>query len=147
VNADDFGLTSGVNRAIVELHGAGVVTSTTLMARAGATEEAIELARATPSLGVGCHVVLVDGRPVLPPEQIPSLIDGRTGQFLPTLSGFLLRLFAGRIRSEEIEAEVSAQIAFLQRSGVRLTHVDAHKHTHIFPAVLRPVVRAARANW
>ncbi len=145
VNADDFGLTRGVNRAIAELHAAGLVTSTSLMARAGASEEAIELARANPSLGVGCHVVLVDGEPVLPPEQIPSLIDARTGRFLPTLSAFLLRLFTGRIRAEEIAAEAAAQIAQLQRSGVPLTHVDTHKHAHIFPAVLRPILRAARA--
>lgn len=145
VNADDFGLTSGVNRAIVELHASGLVTSTSLMARAGATEEAIELARATPSLGVGCHVVLVDGDPVLPPEQIPSLVDRRTGQFLHSLTAFLLRLFTGRIRVEEIEAEAGAQIAHLKCRGVHLTHIDTHKHAHIFPAVLRPVLRAARA--
>ncbi len=72
MNADDFGLTTGVNRAIVELHAAGVLTSTTLMAQAAATDEAIELARATPSLGVGCHVVLVDGEPVLPPREVPD---------------------------------------------------------------------------
>ena len=66
VNADDFGLTSGVNQAIAELHRAGVVTSASLMAREKATDEAIEIARSTPSLGVGCHVVLVDGEPVLP---------------------------------------------------------------------------------
>jgi hopanoid biosynthesis associated protein HpnK len=145
VNADDFGLTSGVNRAIIELHTAGLVTSTSLMARAGTTDEAIELARATPSLGVGCHVVLVDGEPVLPPEQIPSLVDARTGHFPNSLTAFLLRLFTGRIRAEEIEAEAAAQIAHLQQRGVRLTHIDTHKHTHIFSAVLRPVLRAARA--
>jgi predicted glycoside hydrolase/deacetylase ChbG (UPF0249 family) len=83
VNADDFGLTSGVNRAIVELHQAGVLTSTTLMARAAATDEAIALALANRSLGVGCHVVLVDGKPVLPPHEIPTLIDSRTGCFPP----------------------------------------------------------------
>jgi hopanoid biosynthesis associated protein HpnK len=145
VNADDFGLTSGVNRAIIELHAAGLVTSTSLMARAGATDEAIELARATPSLGVGCHVVLVDGEPVLPPEKIPSLVDARTGHFPNSLTTFLLRLFTGRIRAEEIEAEAAAQIAHLQQRGVQLTHIDTHKHAHIFPAVLRPVLRAARA--
>ena len=96
VNADDFGLTAGVNRAIVELHRAGVLTSTTLMARAAATEEAIELARATPSLGVGCHVVLVDGEPVLPPREIPTLVDRKTGRFPPKLGTFLMRLFTGR---------------------------------------------------
>jgi hopanoid biosynthesis associated protein HpnK len=145
VNADDFGLTSGINRAIVELHAAGLVTSTSLMARAGATEEAIELARATPSLGVGCHVVLVDGAPVLPPEKILSLVDARTGEFPRTLGSFLLRLFTGRIRAAEIEAEAAAQIARLQRGGVHLTHIDTHKHAHIFLAVLRPLLRAARA--
>ena len=145
VNADDFGLTRGVNRAIVELRTAGLLTSTSLMARAGATEEAIELAHANPSLGVGCHIVLIDGEPVLPPEQIPSLVDAQTGQFLPTVGAFLRRLFTGRIHAEEIEAEAAAQIACLQKSGVHLTHVDTHKHSHIFPAVLRPVLRAARS--
>jgi chitin disaccharide deacetylase len=143
VNADDFGLTSGVNRAILELHRAGALTSATLMAKAAATQEAIELARATPTLGVGCHLVFVDGEPVLPPERIPSLVDPRTGQFRPTLTAFLPRLLAGRIDPSEIEAEAAAQIALLQQRGLRLTHIDTHKHTHMFPAVLRPVLRAA----
>ena len=145
VNADDFGLTAGVNRAIAELHRAGVLTSTTLMARAAATAEAIAIARATPTLGVGCHVVLVDGEAALPPREIPTLIDPRTGRFQPTLGAFLQRLLTGRIRSAEIEAEAAAQIAFLQSQGVALTHIDAHKHVHIFPAVLRPVLSAAKA--
>lgn len=145
VNADDFGLTHGVNRAIVELHAVGLVTSTSLMACAGATDEAIELACATPSLGVGCHVVLVDGEPILPPEMVPSLVDARTGRFPDSLTAFLLRLFTGRIRAEEIEAEAAAQIAHLQQRGVRLTHIDTHKHAHMFSPVLRPVLRAARA--
>src|ERR1039458_51912 len=103
VNADDFGLTAGVNRAIVALHRAGVLTSATLMARAGATEEAVELARATPSLGVGCHVVLVDGEPLLSQQAISTLVDRRTGRFHPTLGAFLKRLLTGRIRRDEIE--------------------------------------------
>ena len=75
INADDLGLTSGINRAVLELGRAGVLTSATLMAAAPATEEAAESALHQPSLGVGCHVVLVDGRPILPAEKIPSLID------------------------------------------------------------------------
>ena len=146
VNADDFGLTSGVNRGIIELHCAGLVTSTSLMARAGATDEAVDLALATPTLGVGCHVVLVDGEPVLPPDQIPSLVDARTGHFPHTLNTFLTRLFTGRIRAEEVEAESEAQIASLQQRGIRLTHIDTHKHTHILPQVLHPVLRAASAR-
>ncbi len=150
MNADDFGLTAGVNRAIAELHSTGVLTSTSLMACAGATAEAIEIARSAPTLGVGCHVVLVDGEPVLPERQIPSLIDPRTGSprtgsLHSTLTAFLPRLFTRRIRLAEIEAETRAQIEFLQNKGLQLTHIDTHKHTHMFPAVLRSVLRAARA--
>jgi hopanoid biosynthesis associated protein HpnK len=144
LNADDFGLTAGVNRAIVELHRAGALTSATLMARAAATSDAVELALATPTLGVGCHVVLVDGEPALSAHELPTLVDPRTGCFHPTLGKFLRRLLTGGIRSSEIEAETAAQIARLQTSGLRLTHIDTHKHTHMFPAVLRPVLRAAK---
>lgn len=143
MNADDFGLTAGVNRAIQELHQAGELTSTTLMARAASVEEAIGIARTMPALGVGCHVVLVNGAPVLPPERIPSLVDRRTGCFFPTLGRFLRRLLTGRIRSQEIHAEAEAQIALLQSKELALTHVDTHKHVHMFPAVLRPVLSAA----
>jgi hopanoid biosynthesis associated protein HpnK len=145
VNADDFGLTSGVNRAIWELHRGGTLTSGTLMARAAATEEAIEMALTDPSLGVGCHIVLVDGDPVLTARELPTLADPHTARFHPTLAVFLRRLFSRRIRASEIEAEATAQIAQLQKRGLRLTHIDTHKHTHMFPAVLRPVLRAARA--
>ena len=145
LNADDFGLTAGVNRAIIELHQAGALTSATLMARAAATEEAIQIARSAPSLGVGCHVVLVDGEPAMPAQDLPTLADPRTGRLHPTLGAFLTRLFAGRIRSAEIEAETAAQIASLQSRGLRLTHIDTHKHTHVFPVVLRPLLRAAKA--
>jgi len=143
VNADDFGLTAGVNRAIVKLHQVGMLTSTTLMARAEATAEAIRMACATPSLGVGCHVVLVDGDPVLPPHEIPSLVDAQTGRFYPTLGAFLKQLLTGHIRSAEIQAEAAAQILLLQNEGVTLSHIDTHKHVHMFPAVLKPVLRAA----
>jgi len=144
INADDFGLTAGVNRAVAELHAAGVLTSATLMARAGATSEAIEIALATPTLGIGCHVVLVDGDPVLPPSQIPTLVDPNTGCFPAKLTTFLSRLFTGRIAAAEIQAEASAQIRLLMSKGLGCTHIDTHKHTHMFPPVLRPVLRAAR---
>ena len=153
LNADDFGLTAGVNRSIIELHRAGVLTSATLMARAAATDEAIQMALATPTLGVGCHVVLVDGLPVLSPQEIPHLAVPSNGRFRPSLIGFLNWLSRDSDRRwpfharaiREIEAETAAQIALLQSRGLRLTHIDTHKHTHMFPAVLRPVLRAARA--
>jgi chitin disaccharide deacetylase len=145
VNADDFGLAPGVNRAILELHAAEVLTSATLMAHAAATEEAVNMALAMPTLGVGCHVVLVDGAPVSDKANIPSLIDRKTDIFYPSLGSFLKRLFTARIRGADVEAEAAAQIALLQSYGLRLTHIDTHKHMHMFPAILRPVLRAARA--
>jgi hopanoid biosynthesis associated protein HpnK len=152
INADDFGLTRGVNRAVAELHQMGMLTSATLMAQGGAAEEAIEMALKMPSLGVGCHVVLVDGKPVLSPTRdIPHLADPVSGHFQSSLQAFLRDVYsAGPWRKvspldREIEAETAAQIALLQARGLRLTHIDTHKHTHIFPAVLRPALRAARA--
>jgi chitin disaccharide deacetylase len=144
INADDFGLTSGVNQAIVELHRRGTLTSTTLMANAQATEEAIDHAIGNPSLGVGCHIVLVDGAPMLPPEELPTLVDSSTGRFRPTLGQFVQDLFLGRIRPSEIAAEAEAQIAHLRNRGLRLTHIDTHKHTHMFPRVLEPLLKAAQ---
>lgn len=140
VNADDFGLTAGVNRAIGELHASQILTSTTLMARAKATEAAIAQAQATPALGVGCHVVLVDGEPLLERKKISSLV-GSDGYFQPKLGRFLLRLWG--MNPAEIEEETHAQISSLAARGLRLTHIDTHKHTHMFPAILRPVLRAA----
>ena len=145
VNADDFGMAPGVNRAILELHAAEVLTSATLMAKAAATEEAVKMALAMPTLGVGCHVVLVDGSPVCETHRISSLVDRKTGALYPTIGAFLKRLYSGRIRSSQIEAEAAAQIALLQSYGLRLTHIDTHKHLHMFPGVLGPVLRAARA--
>jgi len=145
VNADDFGLTAGVNRAVAELHFAGAVTSATLMAGAPAAGGAMEIARSTPSLGVGCHVVLTGGVSVLDHREISSLVDPASGRFHATLSLFLRHLLAGRIREEEIEAEIAAQIRRVQLGGVTLTHIDTHKHTHVLPFVLRPLLRAACA--
>ena len=152
INADDFGLTTGVNRAIVELHRAGLLTSATMMAKASATDDAIEQARSSSSLGIGCHIVLVDGEPVLSPRlDIPNLADPVDGTFRQTLLQFLNLIYLQctwpfqKPAVSEIEAEAAAQILLLQQRGLHLTHIDTHKHTHMFPRVLRPVLRAARA--
>jgi hopanoid biosynthesis associated protein HpnK len=144
LNADDFGLTPGVNRAIAELHAAGALTSATLMATGAAFEDAVAIAKANPNLGVGCHIVLTDGIPVMPPHSIPTLLgpDGRT--FRPKLTSFIRDLFLGRIRQAEIQKEVVAQIRVLQKAGIRPTHLDSHKHTHLFPAVTTSLTNAAQ---
>jgi chitin disaccharide deacetylase len=146
INADDFGLTQGVNRAIVEAHCHGVVTSATLMVNSAAFEDAIQRAKSMSRLSMGCHVVLVDGLPVLGGRQIPTLTPVESAdRFHQRLSSFALRVVGGRVDGDEIEAEVTAQIRKLQVSGIAVSHLDTHKHTHIFPQVLRPVLRAARA--
>jgi hopanoid biosynthesis associated protein HpnK len=147
VNADDFGFTAGVNRAIVEAHTRGIVTSSTLMANGRAFEDAVRLATTVPRLSVGCHVVLIDGEPVLDAAHLPTLAVADSGgaRFRDGLKSFAFRAMAGRLDPGEIEAEARAQIRKLQAAGIDVSHVDTHKHTHLFPAVLRPLLRAARA--
>lgn len=142
VNADDFGLTAGVNRAVAELAGARAVSSATLMASGDAFDDAVKVAMERPVLGVGCHVVLVDGLPCAPADRVRSLVDARA-RLRTSLPLFLLDLQRGRISELEIEREACAQIARLQAAGLRVTHVDTHKHTHLFPRVARPLLRAA----
>jgi len=145
INADDFGLTSGVNRGILESHQSGVVTSSTLMACGAQFQEGVALALQVPRLSVGCHVVLVDGAPVLSVEQLSSLaIAGSPPRFRESLIGFAGRAAAGRLDQEQIEQEVTAQIQKLQAAGIDVSHLDSHKHTHMFPVVLRGMLRAAK---
>jgi hopanoid biosynthesis associated protein HpnK len=141
INADDFGFTSGVNRAIVEAHTRGLVTSTTLMAEGAVFAEAAQLAKTVPDLSVGCHVVLIDGTPVLDSPKIPSLT--KAGKFREGLKSFAALALAHRLNANEIEAEAAAQIRKIQAIGVTVSHVDTHKHTHLFPSILKPVLRAA----
>ncbi len=141
VNADDFGFTSGVNRAIVEAHSRGIVTSSTLMANGATFAEAAQLAKTVPKLSVGCHVVLTDGKPVLEAKKLSSLTAGE--HFRDGMVSFAARAIAGTMNSDEIAAEAAAQIRKIQSAGVTVTHVDTHKHTHLFPKILRPLLRAA----
>jgi hopanoid biosynthesis associated protein HpnK len=142
VNADDFGLTSGVNRAIVEGNQSGIVTSATLMANAQAADDAIDLALSQPGLKTGCHVVLIDGVPLT--TNLSSLTNG-SPRFRNSLKQFALSAVRKQIAAEEIQREVEAQIRKIQSRGLKLTHVDSHKHTHMFPHVLRPMLRATKA--
>lgn len=140
LNADDFGLAPGVNRSILELSGAEALTSATLMATSRHAHEAATVANAS-RLGVGCHIILVDGEPALSPHEIPALTP--SGSFRPTLGAFIRDLLRGRIPESEIEAEAIAQIRRAQSTGTRITHLDTHKHTHMFARVLRPLLQAA----
>src|SRR5580658_3601299 len=123
LNADDFGLTRGINRAIAELHANGALTSATLMANGPAFEDAAAIARKRPTLGVGCHVVLTDGIPVSHPSDVPSLLgpDGKT--FRSSMMDFMLAVWRGRVHEEEIVREAAAQVQRMQRAGIDVTHL------------------------
>jgi chitin disaccharide deacetylase len=147
INADDLGLTAGVNRAIRETHVHGVVSSTTLLASGAAFADGIELARSARALSVGCHVMLVDGAPVSEPGSIPTLLASRSaepGRFYARISAVAARAVFGRFDRDQLVSEIVAQVRKLQAAEVSVTHLDTHKHTHIFPQILRALVKAAR---
>ena len=143
LNADDFGLTRGINEGIIRSHREGILTSATLMATGPAFGDAVERAKATPELGIGCHLVLTGGISVAPPEKISSLAS-KDGRLPETLAAFVARVSSGRIRSADIETELRAQIGKIRQAGIEPTHVDTHKHTHVHPRVMAVVARVAR---
>jgi predicted glycoside hydrolase/deacetylase ChbG (UPF0249 family) len=142
INADDLGLTPGVNRAVLEAHERGVVTSTTLMANSAAFDDAVSQVRQSSKLSVGCHVMLVDGEPLSDPR--PGSLAGN-GRFREGIAGFALAAMRGQLDPAEITAEATAQMRKLQTAGLAISHIDTHKHTHLFPAVLKPLLAAAKA--
>ena len=147
VNADDFGLTTGVDRAIVETHIGGVVSSATLMANGATFDDAVTAARSAPNLSVGCHVVLVDGTPVSPPDAVDTLLAIRSAEphkFYSSLSAFAARAMLGGFDRDQLVAEVTAQIRKIQAAGLQVTHLDTHKHAHVFPEIFAALLRAAR---
>ncbi len=146
VNADDFGMTPGVNRAVMEAHRNGILTSTTLMVTGAAAQEAMRLAMEAKTLDVGCHIVLLEGTPILNANEIPSLAtrapDGTT-RFRRGFGTFIKAALTGRLHGEDIYREAKAQITRLQDAGLDVLHIDTHKHAHVFPSVFRPLLRAA----
>ncbi|MSO19140.1 MAG: ChbG/HpnK family deacetylase [Acidobacteria bacterium] len=147
VNADDFGYTRGVNRAIVEAchqngqGGRGIVTATSLMANAPAFDDAVELARQSPWLDVGCHLNLVDGQPVSPAASLPSLVDA--GGRLLGSKRLGWRLITRAVSGTEIERECAAQVERLLAAGIQPSHLDTHQHTQLHPTVAAAVARTA----
>jgi predicted glycoside hydrolase/deacetylase ChbG (UPF0249 family) len=146
VNADDFGLTPGVNRGIVEGFERGIVTSTSMLAVAPAFDDAVSCRKATDHerLGIGVHFALVgEDPPLLPAKEIPSLVDSR-GRFWASWKQFLPRAVAGRIDPGEVRAELRAQLQRIEEAGITPTHVDTHQHLHLWPVVRGVVLDLAR---
>lgn len=134
INGDDFGISQEVNEAIIRAHKNGVLTSCSLMVAGDAFEQAVRLAKENQKLAVGLHLVTVQGRAVLPPSDIPSIVD-ENGYFSndPTLAG--VKYFFGKRARREIKREIGAQFAKFAATGLNFSHVDSHLHMHVNPAV------------
>jgi hopanoid biosynthesis associated protein HpnK len=143
VTGDDFGLSSGVNEAIEEAHRRGILNTASLMVGAEAAADAVARARRLPALRVGLHVVVVEGRPVLPPEQVPDLVDER-GELPAHLVRASLGLFCRRRVRRQMAAEIRAQFAAFRATGLALDHVNAHNHMHLHPTVLGLIIEIGR---
>jgi len=134
VNADDFGLSSGVNRAIERAWQNGILTQASLMAGGGAFDEAVEIAHRNPGLQVGLHLTLVQGRPVLPPEKLAGLV-GTDGCFPNNPVAMGMKLFFDPTIRMQLRNEIDAQIQKIKQAGIPLTHIDGHLNIQMHPTV------------
>ncbi len=144
VNADDFGRHILINCAVAEAVERGILRSATLMPGGVAFDDAVEIARAHPLLGVGIHLTLVNGNPVSAPEDIPTLVD-ETGHFYDNHGIFVKRYFAGKVSKEDIRRELFAQVRKMEKTALPLTHIDSHQHMHMLPGVIDIALDAAQA--
>jgi hopanoid biosynthesis associated protein HpnK len=143
VNADDMGLTVGQNTAILRAHRQGIVTSTSLLANGQAFDNAVVQLQEPHDLSVGVHLTLLEGAPVLSPSEVPDLVN-RDGRFDLSYRPLLIRLAADPSMLAQIEAEWKAQILRVVDAGLAPSHLDSHKHLHIFPSLISVVIRLAQ---
>ncbi|WP_206242632.1 hopanoid biosynthesis-associated protein HpnK [Novosphingobium terrae] len=145
VTADDFGAAIAVNEAVERAHVDGILTAASLMVAGEGAADAVERARRLPNLGVGLHVVLVDGQPILPPEQIPALV-GPDGWFQPDMVKTAFAIAFNPAARAQMRAEVKAQFAAFAATGLKLDHVNAHKHFHMHPMITSAILDAGKAS-
>ena len=145
VTADDFGASVAVNEAVEQAHRHGILTAASLMITGDAVADAVARAKAMPSLGVGLHVVLVEGRPALEANRIPNLVDA-TGRFRGNMVATAIDIaFRPSVR-RQIYAEIEAQFAAFAATGLALDHVNAHKHFHVHPVIASAILAAGRRH-
>jgi chitin disaccharide deacetylase len=144
VNADDLGMSRGITDGILIAHRYGVLTSASLMVNMPASEYAIERLASAPRLGIGIHLNICQGAPVLPAHAVPSLVNA-TGDFHAPRE-MLRLLWRWQVDLEELESEFRAQIRWAKIRGVEISHADSHHHMHIYPAALLPFARALAAE-
>ena len=143
VNADDFGLTEGLNRAILDGHRHGIITSTTLMANGMAFDSAVAVALAAPVLGIGVHLNLTQGYPVSSASRVPSIVTPE-GSFYPGPGILARQVLTRKAKLKDIENELRSQIEKIASAGIRITHLDGHKHIHLLPPIFGMVLKLAR---
>jgi chitin disaccharide deacetylase len=145
VTADDFGAAPEVNEAVEQAHRRGILTATSLMVAAPAASDAVSRAKALPSLRVGLHIVLVEGRPMLPVSAIPDLI-AKNGHFRSDIARLGTAIFLSPRIRRQMEAEVEAQFEAFRATGLPLDHVNAHKHFHLHPSIAAAIVKAGEKH-
>jgi chitin disaccharide deacetylase len=143
ITGDDFGLALPVNEAIVDAHRKGILTTASLMTGEPFFQDAVERARRHPTLRVGLHLTLVEGRPTADPRQIPDLVD-RDGSFSTHLARAGFQFFFRSGIRKQLETEIRAQFEAFQQTGLALDHADAHNHMHLHPTVLRLMLRIGK---
>lgn len=140
INADDLGMSRGITDGIIRAHLEGVLTSASLMVNQPASEYALAQLQRAPRLGVGIHLNLCEGPPLLAASQVPSLVT-HEGRFLPR-KVMIRKLWCWQVSPREIEAEFRAQIGWMKERGITPTHADSHYHLHMYPAAVKPFCRA-----
>ena len=145
VNADDFGRHALINRAVERAFNSGCLKSATIMAGGVAFDDAVKLAKKISGLGVGIHFTLANGNPILPPNEIPSLVT-EEGIFHADYVKFLKRYLSGKISLTEVRSELAAQLEKISRAGLTPTHVDSHQHLHHVPGIVEIVLDLAAAS-
>jgi chitin disaccharide deacetylase len=142
VTADDFGIAPAVNEAVEAAHRDGILSAASLMVAAPAAADAVARARRLPRLGVGLHLVLVDGTPCLPPEELPALV-GPDGRIPDDVFGLGVKIFCLPAARRQVEAEIRAQLDAFRRTGLACDHVNAHHHFHLHPVIRETLLRLA----
>lgn len=142
ITADDFGAAVEVNQAVERAHRDGVLTSASLMVSGSAAADAVARARDMPALRVGLHLVLVEGKPVLSAHQVPDLVD-RDGGFRNDMARAGAAMFFRPKVKAQLAAEIEAQFEAFAATGLKLDHVNAHKHFHLHPTIAALIVKFA----
>jgi hopanoid biosynthesis associated protein HpnK len=145
VTADDFGASVAVNDAVERAHVDGILTAASLMVAGDAAPDAVARARRLPTLGVGLHLVLVEGRPALPPDQVSELVDA-TGHFRTDMVMSAVNMTFNPRARRQLTAEIEAQFAAFAATGLPLDHVNAHKHFHLHPVIASLVLKIGKRH-